>query len=87
MSDDQLEYLIRDRYSFCRFLGLYPEDKIPDAKKIWLFREQLVRGGLMKTLFMDFDRQLNEQGYRAQKGQIVDASFVDVPKQNHFPFV
>jgi hypothetical protein len=43
VSDEQIEYQIRDRYSFCRFLGFTPSDKIPDAKTIWLFREQLVR--------------------------------------------
>lgn len=83
LSDDEMEYQLRDRYSFCRFLGLSPEGKIPDAKTIWLFREHLVQGDLMKELFIDFDYQLNEQGYKAQKGQIVDASFVDVPKQRN----
>ncbi len=83
VSDDEIEYQIRDRYTFCRFLGLSPEGKIPDAKTIWLFREQLVKGDLMTELFNDFDYQLNEQGYKAQKGQIVDASFVDVPKQRN----
>ena len=76
VSDDQIEYQIRDRYSFCRFLGLTPSDRIPDAKTIWLFREQLVKFDIMKELFYDFYYQLNEQGYKAQKGQIVD-----VPKQ------
>jgi IS5 family transposase len=37
----------------------------------------------MKELFYDFEQQLNDQGYKAQKGQIVDASFVDVPKQRN----
>ncbi len=37
----------------------------------------------MRTLFDDFDEQLNAQGYKARKGQIVDASFVDVPKQRN----
>lgn len=83
VSDDQIEYQIRDRYSFCRFLGFTPSDKVPDAKTIWLFREQLVKKGIMKELFYDFDFQLNNQGYKAQKGQIVDASFVDVPKQRN----
>ncbi len=32
IGDDELEFQIRDRYSFCRFLGLSPEGKIPDAK-------------------------------------------------------
>ncbi|NKC15817.1 MAG: IS630 family transposase [Gammaproteobacteria bacterium] len=31
LSDDKAQYQIRDRYSFCRFLGLTPEGKIPDA--------------------------------------------------------
>jgi IS5 family transposase len=83
VSDDQIEYQIRDRYSFGRFLDLTSSDKVPDAKTIWLFREQLVKHDLTHTLFDDFDFQLCEKGYRAQKGQIVDASFVDVPKQRN----
>ena len=83
LSDDQIEYQIRDRYTFCRFLGLTPEGIVPDAKTVWVFREQLVQLDLMKELFNDFDYQLGEHGYKAQKGQIVDASFVDVPKQRN----
>ena len=41
MSDDQTEYQIIDRLSFMRFLGLSLLDRIPDAKTIWLFRENL----------------------------------------------
>lgn len=83
VSDEQIEYQIRDRYSFCRFLGLSPSDTVPDAKTIWLFRESLVQADVMKRLFFTFDVQLDEQGYSAKKGQIVDASFVDVPKQRN----
>ena len=83
ISDDETEYQIRDRYSFCRFLGLAPEDKVPDAKTIWLFREHLVRLELMQALFDDFNHQLDQRGYKAQQGQIVDASFVDVPRQRN----
>ena len=36
---------IRDRLSFLRFLGLGLGDPVPDAKTIWLFREQLTRAG------------------------------------------
>ena len=43
VSDDEIEYQIRDRYSFCRFLGLSPGDTTPDAKTIWLFREAIVK--------------------------------------------
>ena len=83
VSDEQIEYQIRDRYSFCRFLGLSPSDTVPDAKTIWLFRESLVQANVIKQLFFTFDVQLDEQGYSAKKGQIVDASFVDVPKQRN----
>ena len=72
-----------NRHSFCRFLGRDLEDKIPDAKTIWLFRAQLTRHELHKTLFERFDQQLVSQGCRAQKGQIIDASFVDVPRQRN----
>lgn len=83
LSDDQIEYQIRDRYTFCRFLGLTPEGIVPDAKTIWLFRERLVQQDVMKILFEDFSLQLEMQGYQAKKGQIVDASFVEVPKQRN----
>jgi len=83
LSDDELEFQIRDRLSFCRFLGLNPEDKTPDAKTIWLFREQLVEQKLIRALFMDFDIHLDNRGYKAQKGQIVDASFVEAPRQRN----
>jgi IS5 family transposase len=48
-----------------------------------LFREQLVQHQLAKTLFDQFNQQLDQQGYQAKKGQIVDASFVDVPSQRN----
>jgi DNA-binding MarR family transcriptional regulator len=41
LSDEQTEYLIRDRMSFMRFLDLGLEDPVPDATTIWLFREAL----------------------------------------------
>ena len=41
LSDDQTEYQIRDRLSFMRFVGLALHEAVPDAKTIWLYREQL----------------------------------------------
>ena len=34
LSDDRTEFLINDRLSFMRFLGLGLQDKVPDAKTI-----------------------------------------------------
>lgn len=83
LSDDQLEYQIRDRLSFMRFLGLQLEDRVPDAKTLWRYREQLTQRGVMQDLFARFEAHLQAQGYRALKGQIVDASIVRVPKQRN----
>ena len=83
LSDDQVEYQMRDRLSFVRFLGLALEDKVPDAKTVWLYREQLSQAGLIEALFGDFDAHLKGQGYRARGGQIVDASIVAVPVQRN----
>ncbi len=60
-----------------------PEDRSPDAKTIWLFRENLTKTNLMKDLFLDFEAQLHAKGFIARKGQIVDASFVEAPKQRN----
>ena len=68
LSDDQVEYQLRDRLSFMRFLGLGLEDKVPDAKTVWLYREQLARAGVIETLFEDFDGYLEQQGYLAMGG-------------------
>jgi IS5 family transposase len=76
LSDDQAEYQIRDRLSFMRFLGLALEDRVPDAKTIWLFREQLTRAGAIERLFRRFDAVLRAAGYLAMGGQIVDATVI-----------
>lgn len=83
LSDEQTQFHILDRLTFKRFLGLRPEDAIPDQKTIWLFRETLTQAGVIKKLFDLFGRQLNEAGYSAQKGQIIDASFMEVPRQRN----
>ena len=72
LSDDQAEYQLRDRLSFMRFAGLSLADPVPDAKTIWLFREQLVRAGAFERLFERFDAALRERGFLAMGGQIVD---------------
>jgi IS5 family transposase len=83
LSDEAMEYQVRDRLSFMRFLNLAIEDSVPDARTIWLFREQLKELKLVKKLFADFDRYLAESGFEAKKGQIIDASIVAAPKQRN----
>jgi IS5 family transposase len=80
IADGSCEYQINDRASFKRFLGLNPGDKAPDEKTIWLWRERIKHSGLHDTIFAWFDHELNRAGYIAQKGQIVDATFVPTHK-------
>jgi len=83
LSDEAIEYQILDRLSFMRFLGLRLGSRVPDAKTIWLFREQLTEAGLAEELFRQFEAVLEESGFAAKKGQIIDASIVQAPKQRN----
>ena len=88
LSDERTEYLIRDRLSFMRFLGLRLADTVLDANTIWTFREALTRARLsgkpaMEALFERFDAALSAAGFLAMSGQIIDASIVAAPKQRN----
>jgi transposase, IS5 family len=69
--------------SFKRFLGLKASDKVPDSKSIWKFRETLIQEEVIEALFYRFNQALDDQSIFANTGQIVDASFVDVPRQRN----
>ena len=83
LSDHQAEFQITDRMSFKHFLGLSDADKAPDEKTIWAFREAINRAGLFESLFTAFGRALESMGMIARKGQMIDASFVEVPRQRN----
>src|SRR5674476_332045 len=83
LSDEQIEYQVRDRLSFTRFLRLGIEDSIPDGTTLWLFRETLAKAGLIEKLFERFGQHLEAKGYAARGGQMVDATIVPVPKQRN----
>jgi transposase, IS5 family len=83
LSDAQTQFQILDRYTFRRFLGIQTENEIPDEKTVWAFRETLTKTDTTRKLFEMFDRYLNDAGYKARKGQIIDASFVEVPRQRN----
>jgi len=68
LSDEQVEYQVRDRLSFTRFLGLGIEDGIPDGTTLWLFRETLAKAGLVEKLFERFGQHLEAKGYIAPDG-------------------
>lgn len=83
ISDDQTEYQITDRISFQRFLGLSLGDRVPDAKTIWLFKDTLTKSGIIDDLFTQFNKTLEAQGIITHTGTIIDATFVDAPRQRN----
>ena len=83
LADEQTQFQILDRRSFHRFLDITAADPVPDQNTIWEFREKLVRAGLFDALFTAFRERLENKGFITRKGQIVDASFVEVPRQRN----
>ena len=83
LSDDQTEYQITDRMSFQRFIGLSLGERVPDAKTIWLFRDTLTQSGMIRDLFLTFNGMLAAKGIITHTGTIVDATFVDAPRQRN----
>ena len=83
LSDEALEYQVSDRLTFMRFLGIDLAGTVPDAKTVWLFRERLREAKVFDRLFEQFHRALAAQGVKLNSGQIVDASFVEAPRQRN----
>ena len=83
LSDEQAEYQINDRLSFKEFLGLSSGDRVPDSRSIWLFQDKLIQRHLDEQLFAQFHRYLDTLGLFVNEGKLVDASFVEVPRQGN----
>ena len=84
LSDERTEFLIKDRLSFMRFLGL----GLADPNTIWTFREALTRATLdgqpaIQVLFRAYEAALKAAGFLAMSGQIIDASIIAAPKQRN----
>ena len=84
LSDDQMEFQLKDRRSFERFVsGGDMQCQMPDAKTIWLYKERFKEHGIARKVFRKFNHQLDKANLMARSGQIVDASFVEVPRQRN----
>jgi IS5 family transposase len=83
LSDARMEFMIRDRLSWMRFLGFDLGATTPDENTIRHFRNRLTETGTLKRVMKAFDWQLRKKGYIPMSGQIVDASLVPAPKQRN----
>jgi IS5 family transposase len=68
LSDERAEFLIKDRLSFMRYLGLRLSDPVSDANTIWNLREALKKTGVIDDLFKRFDDVLRASGFLAMSG-------------------
>ena len=75
LSDPELEFQSYDRLSFRNFLG-FPE-KIPDFTTIWKIRDRLEREGVDTLIWSELQQQLDDKGFKVEKGTIQDAAFVE----------
>lgn len=83
LSDARMEFMIRDRLSWLRFLGLSLGDRTPDENTIRHFRNRLTETGTLRRVMKAFDWHLQKKGYIPMSGQIVDASLVPAPRQRN----
>lgn len=83
LSDKRMEFMIRDRLSWMRFLGFELGGSTPDENTIRNFRNRVIETGTFKRVMKAFDWQLRKKGYIPMSGQIVDASLVLAPKQRN----
>ena len=58
-------------------------DDIPDSKTIWNFSEKLKDLDLVKELFDLFGKELERLGLIVNEGKIIDASFIEAPRQRN----
>jgi hypothetical protein len=81
LSNERTEFLIKDRLSFMRVLGLGLADSVSHAT-IWRFREMLKTAEAIDALFRLFDKAPRSEGFLAMSGQIVDPTIVGARQRN-----
>jgi len=79
LGDDKLEFWIVDRRSFRRFLDLEDTSQTPDAKTVAHYNNLLAQADVGQAFFEAVLRQVEQAGYIARGGQLVDASIVPAP--------
>jgi len=83
LSFEKLEYHIKDRLSFQRFLGICLGDRVPDANTFWDYNEAVTNKAIIDEVFDQLGQQLEAKGLLMNNGSIVDASIVDAPVQRN----
>lgn len=83
LGEHQIQYQIIDRTSFRQFLGIHTVAEIPDEKTVWACRDKLGKAGTFDLLFDEFRAYLDSLGLSFNEGKIIDATFVETPRQRN----
>ena len=83
LGDHQIQYQIIDRTSFRQFLGIHTVAEVPDEKTVWACKDKLAEDGTFDRLFDEFRTFLDNKGLSFNEGKIIDATFVEAPKQRN----
>jgi len=79
LTDPQMEFALRDRFSLMRFVGFGVGDDTPDHSTLCRFRKRLSEIGIYQELFEEINRQMLERGLmvKERKEVVVDATVVE----------
>jgi IS5 family transposase len=79
LSDEQMEFALRDRFSIIRFVGFSVMSDTPDYSTISRFRNRLLELKIYDRLFDEINKQLIKKGFivRERAGAIVDATVIE----------
>ena len=83
LGDHQIQYQIIDRTSFRQFLGIHTVAEVPDEKTVWACKNRLAEDGTFDRLFDEFRTFLENKGLSFNEGKIIDATFVEAPRQRN----
>lgn len=83
LSDEQTDLAVMERLTWHRFLGVHVGCRFPNKNTIWDFRQALIEHDVFTACFTSFFKQIEARGVRLQSGKVVDATFVEVPKQRN----
>jgi len=83
LADHTTQYQILDRLSFRDFLGIQTASDVPDEKTVWKYREALTKTGTYDKQFEQFSAYMAGKGLVFTEGKIIDASFVEAPRQRN----
>lgn len=83
LGDHQIQYQIIDRTSFRQFLGIHTVAEVPDEKTVWACKNKLAKNGTFDRLFDEFRAFLDSKGLSFNEGKIIDATFVEAPRQRN----